>query len=90
MALHSKKETANRHDAVCLFISELAETWEPKTEVNSDYVPHGSNKGEEVIYVLYYDEYRSEWTTKDRAFQGMVFKTIDKILTQYLNLQAPQ
>ena len=62
------------------FISELKQNWKPKTETKTRYGSHGSNKGDEIKYTMYFDEYRCEWTTKYRAFQGLVFKNVDRFL----------
>jgi hypothetical protein len=62
------------------FIAELKSKWNPKTETKTGYGYHGSSKGDEIEYTLYFDEYRCEWTTKDRAFQGYVFKHINKFI----------
>ena len=62
------------------FIDELKQNWKPKTETKKSYGYHGSSKGDEIEYTMYFDEYRCEWTTKDRAFQGLVFKNVDRFL----------
>ena len=62
------------------FLSDLKANWKPRTETKTGYGYHGSSKGDEIEYTMYFDEYRCEWTTKDRAFQGLVFKEIDKFL----------
>ncbi len=67
-------------DIMPRFLSELKENWKPKTETKTGYGYHGSSKGDEIEYTMYFDEYRCEWTTKDRAFQGLVFKEVDKFL----------
>ena len=56
------------------FLSELKENWKPKTETKTGYGYHGSSKGDEIEYTLYFDSYRCEWTTKDRAFKDLFFK----------------
>jgi hypothetical protein len=62
------------------FLAELEANWKPKTETKTGYGYHGSSKGDEIEYTLYFDSYRCEWTTKNRAFQGLVFQEIDKFL----------
>ena len=62
------------------FLADLKANWKPKTETKTGYGYHGSSKGDKIEYTMYFDEYRCEWTTKDRAFQGLVFKEIDKFL----------
>ena len=62
------------------FIGELKSKWNPETETKTGYGYHGSRKGDEIEYTLYFDEYRCEWTTKDRAFQGYVFKHINEFI----------
>ena len=62
--------------AMSRFISELKRNWNPKTKTETVYGYHGSSKGDEIEYTLYFDEYRCEWTTEYRAFQGLVFKNI--------------
>jgi hypothetical protein len=61
-------------------ITNLKKNWVPKTKVKTGYGYHGSSKGDEVEYTMYFDEFRQEWTTKDRAFQGLVFGYIDNCL----------
>ncbi len=68
------------HNVMSRFISELKQNWKPKTETKIGYGYHGSSKGDEIEYTMYFDEYRCEWTTKDTAFQGLVFKSVDKFL----------
>lgn len=63
-----------------LFLADLKANWKPKTETKTGYCYHGMSKGDEIKYTMYFDEYRCEWTTKDRAFQGLVFKEINKFL----------
>ena len=67
-------------DVMPRFLSDLKENWKPKIESKTGYGYHGSSKGDEIEYTMYFDEYRCEWTTKDRAFQGLVFKEVDKFL----------
>jgi hypothetical protein len=62
------------------FLAGLKANWKPRTETKTRYGYHGSSKGDEIECTMYFDEYRCEWTTKDRAFQGLVFKEIDKFL----------
>lgn len=62
------------------FISELKENWKPETKTKDGYCYHGSSKGDKIEYTMYFDEYRCEWATKDKAFQGWVFKNVDKFL----------
>jgi hypothetical protein len=61
-------------------IEILKSEWKPITEIKNGYGYHGSSKDEEIEYTLYFDEYRCEWTTKDRAFQGFVFKYINEFI----------
>jgi hypothetical protein len=68
-------------DAVMpIFLSELKANWKPETKNEVGYGYHGSNKGDKITYIVYFDIYRCEWTTEDRAFQGLVFKEINKFL----------
>jgi hypothetical protein len=62
------------------FIKDLKSKWTPVTETKTGVGYHGSNKGNEITYTMYFDEYRCEWTDKDRAFQGHVFSEIDSYL----------
>ena len=62
------------------FISELKQNWKPKTKTKTGCGYHGSSKGDKREYTTYFDEYRCEWTSKDRAFQGLVFKNVDRFL----------
>jgi hypothetical protein len=81
-----KTSLENGNEPSCLgavmprFLAELKANWKPKTETKTGYGYHGSSKGDEIEYTLYFDSYRCEWTTKDRAFQGLVFQEIDKFL----------
>lgn len=72
------KDYFNRE--ILAFIAELKSRWVPNTKTESGYGYHGSNKGDEIEYTLYFDEFRCEWTTKDIAFEGYVFKEIKKYL----------
>jgi len=71
---HTKELTINE------LITNLKKDWKPKTEVKTGYGYHGSIKGDEIEYTMYFDEFRYEWTTKDRAFQGLMFKHINEFL----------
>jgi hypothetical protein len=73
-------QQCNIPSVISLFIGELKENWKPKTKTKTGYGYHGSRKGDKIEYTLYFDEYRGEWTTKKRAFQGLVFKYVDKFL----------
>lgn len=83
-----EKETSIKHKTVNSelgavmprFLAELKENWKPETKTETGYGYHGSSKGDENEYTLYFDSYRCEWTTKDRAFQGLVFQEINKFL----------
>ena len=75
-----EKENLNISAVMHNFITELKSKWNPKTETKTGYGYHGSSKGDEIEYTVYFDEYRSEWTTKDRAFQGYVFKQINDFI----------
>ena len=63
-------------------IKKLRSTWNPKTKIENGYGYHGSSKGSETEYTLYFDEYRCEWGSKDRAFQGLVFKYVDDTIKE--------
>lgn len=62
------------------FLAKLKANWKPETITETSYGYHGSSKGDKIECILYFDSYRFEWTTKNRAFQGFVFKEIDKFL----------
>lgn len=64
-------------------IDELKLKWVPKTKPQVGYGYHGSNKGDEIEFTLYFDEYRCEWTTKDIAFKGYVFSYINKFIENF-------
>lgn len=66
--------------SISSFLAELKVNWNPKMETKKGYGYHGSSKDDEIEYTLYFDSYRCEWTTKDRAFQGFVFQEINKLL----------
>jgi len=70
----------NTNNTIADLISELKTKWVPKMEkrTGSDY--HGNNKGDEKEYTVYFDEYRMEWTTKRRAFQGYVFNHVNEFI----------
>lgn len=53
------------------FIALLHEKWEPKTKVE-----HWGDK--QLTY--YWDEYHFNWTIKDIAFKGYVFKNISSLM----------
>ena len=74
------KNTSHISDAMEHFLLDLKANWKPKKETKKGYGYHGSRKSDEIEYTMYFDEYRCEWTTKDRAFQGLVFKEINKFL----------
>lgn len=73
-------QSSNLADVIHGFLAELRVNWNPKTETKTGYGYHGSSKDDEIQYTLYFDSYRCEWTTKDRAFQGFVFQEINKLL----------
>jgi len=77
VALYAIKKLLKDKQSIEDYIKDLKTTWEPKTKTQTGYGYHGSSKGDKKEYILYFDEYRSEWTTKDIAFQGYVFKHID-------------
>jgi len=62
-----------------LYIYNTKEEWNPKTQKSSGYGYHGSSKGDKIEFTEYFDEYRIEWTNKDRAFQGFLFKKINEL-----------
>jgi hypothetical protein len=68
------------------FITELKSKWNPKTETIKGTCYHGSKKGDEIEYTLYFDEYRCEWTNKDRAFKGYIFKHINTLIENCTNM----
>jgi hypothetical protein len=59
---------------------ELKKEWEPKTKTKIGYGYHGSSKGDKIEYVVYFDDYKNNWTTKSIAFEGFVFKRISEFL----------
>ncbi len=61
-------------------IAELKSKWIPETRQQTGYGVHGSRKGDEWEYTEYFDVFRCEWTNKDRAFQGYVFKYINSFI----------
>jgi len=67
-------------NSIADFISTLKSKWEPKTKQEVGYGYHGSSKGDKIEWTSYYDEFRAEWTDKNRAFQGFVFDHIKKFL----------
>jgi hypothetical protein len=75
-----EKKQCDIHVVMSRFIDELKQNWKPKTETKTGYGYHGSSKGDKIEYTMYFDEYRCEWTTKDRAFQGLIFKNVDRFL----------
>ena len=81
---HNKKNTnTNMEKTIVDWISDLKLNWKPEKKTESGYGYHGSSKGDYIEYELYFDEFRCEWTDKDRAFQGYVFKNITSILKGY-------
>ncbi len=69
-------------DKLLNYILELKFKWNPQKQMKTGDRYHGSNKGDEMEYVLYFDEYNCEWASEERAFQGYVFKNISKIIQQ--------
>lgn len=67
-------------DIIVDFLLDLKYEWKPKTKKETGYGYHGSSKGDEIEYTLYFDEYNSNWTTKDMAFRGFVFKKISQLI----------
>lgn len=68
--------------AISQYIDLLRSKWRPQTKTIVGTIPHGSKKGDEVINVVYYDEYNHTWTTEDIAFKGYVFNQITKIINK--------
>jgi len=58
--------------------------WRPKTKVIEGPVNHGSKAGDVEPHTLYWDPYNYEWTNKERAFRGNLFrKLVDVINKKY-------
>ena len=58
------------------YIDNLRKQWKPETKDMWGYDAFGDDKK----YTLYFDEYRLDWTSKERAFQGYVFKNIRELI----------
>ena len=69
-----------QNDSVKCYIEKLRSEWNPKIEKGERFKYHGTKSGEKVDYELYFDNYRCEWTTKERAFQGFVIENINKLI----------
>lgn len=73
--------TEFRESQIREWIEEKRKDWKPKTKTSSSIGYHGSNKGEEMEYTLYYDVKNLEWVTdEERAFNGFLYKELDRIL----------
>ena len=76
----------NKHtldDVMPQFLAELEANWKPETKTSGGYGYHGSSKGDYEEYPACFDVYRCEWTTKNAAFQGLVFQEIDRFLNAH-------
>lgn len=62
------------------YVAEMKSDWKPKSKIFTGHHRHGSKSGDEEKVELFYDEYRHEWTTRDIAFKGYVFKKISDLL----------
>lgn len=77
-----QQETAN---ALFKFFDELESEWKPKTGISEQITPnHGSSTGELETKKVYWDEYRSNWTShKPTAFEGFVLKRIRRLFNEW-------
>ena len=75
-----KKEIIKMKDD---WIEQQIEKWEPKTKIRSVFGHHGSKEGDRMSVKYYWDEYRLEWTTQNRAFQGHIIKQINTKLIDF-------
>lgn len=70
-----------RESQIREWIEEKRKSWEPKTKTSGGIGYHGSNKGEEMEYTMYYDVKNWEWVTdEEKAFKGFLYTELDKIL----------
>lgn len=61
-------------------VEELRSEWKPKIQISEFEIYHGSQKGEVKSITLYWDEYKSVWTSKEAAFRGYVFNAIKEFI----------
>ncbi|VTQ01808.1 hypothetical protein [Sphingobacterium daejeonense] len=61
------------------YISEVRRLWKPTTKEIEGQVYHGNRQGDVELLTLYWDEYRCNWTSKEIAFEGYLFKNIRDI-----------
>ncbi len=64
------------------FVQEVKKQWVPKTKEVEGQFYHGSSKGMDLKILLYWDELRCTWTTKELAFQGHLLKVITELLNK--------
>lgn len=53
-------------------LNKLYNTWEPKTKEVKSKIYHGSKKGDEFSYELFFDESKLKWLPKKEAFKSYV------------------
>lgn len=64
------------------YLQSLKDSWDPIVRELNGELRHGGGDGEMRKILEFFDVYRSEWTTRDRAFQGYAFSKINEKLKQ--------
>jgi hypothetical protein len=80
MKIEAEKSQLDMDVVMPHLLSELKKKWIPRTKTENGYGYHGSSKGDEITYTLYFDVYSGNWTTKNMAFRGFVFNEIKKYI----------
>lgn len=66
-------------------LGELLDEMVLETKESTFASYHGSHKGEEIPYTLYFDENGMEWTTQSQAIQGYILKRIKPTLSKLIS-----
>ncbi len=64
------------------FACEVKKQWVPRTKEVEGQFYHGSSQGMDLKILLYWDELRAVWTTKELAFQGHLLVVIQELLNK--------
>lgn len=71
-------------EELCDIIIKMIDTINLKEEKRSGYGYHGSIKGDEIHYTVYYNEYKHEYTDKDSAIRGYIFSKLSPIIDEVI------
>lgn len=69
-----------KEKVVAAYIQELIDKWQPETETHTGYGYHGSSKGDEITYLVYFNVMSGERTDRYSALRGYVFSRIDDFI----------